>query len=245
MAKNQYPITVLVYGDGHWIVVIGVTTDLDPNTSSSVVLQKIEANDPWQAQHVLVSGSTWLQKYWYSPAKARGKWDGCYVAIREISTLEERDFELRFQASEPQTTLITPRQALRKAKKHLAQQIAENASFSELAKESFLEPRLVNHPSGLYYLIPLGSPVTHLSSGAMMLNAYSGEWEGMSHFKEKVRYLDVKHLPRGKWIFSPSKESPSPFFPAYEVEAEVFGSPVYLNQDGKMTHELHALQPGS
>ncbi len=237
LADRKYPTTVLVYGSAHWIVLIGATTDVDPGTAAAVTLEKVEAHDPWKAQHVLVSGTTWFQKYWYGPARERGKWSGCFVAVEENTNTQraEPDYELRVKPAVVDGAPISPEESLRLAKSHLAKLVSENPSFSALSPLKLSAPRLVSHDRGSYYLISLGD------TGAIMLNAYTGDWEGLSQFGKPVPVAERREP--GTWYFTPSQESPSPFFPVYRIQDQ--RGVRYVDYEGKTTTALHKMVPGS
>lgn len=245
---RKYPITVLVYGSAHWIVLIGATTDSDPSHPSAVTLEKVEAHDPWKAQHVLVSGTTWFQKYWYEPARNRSKWNGCYVAVQENtntsreSLAAEGTVEMKVPAPVINGTVISPEESLKQAKVHLTRIVSENTAFSSLAKQELFEPRLVSHERGTYYLVSIGDKDSRVIHGGLMLNAHTGEWEGLSRFEKTRQHLPEKAAD-GDWFFTPSQESPSPFFPLYRTRGE--GEVRYVDYAGRTFTELHPMVPGS
>ena len=242
ITESQYPVGALVYGAGHWISVIGATTDVHPYSLSGATLEKIEAHDPWKGQHVLVSGSTWFEKYWYKPVDF-GKWRGCYLIVHEKSQYQRTpwahiDFDKPTSAN--QTRFFEPAELKQRANQYLSQFGSELDHF-HLAKLDALEPMLVRHERGDYYLVPMGDSHSGVSQGAVMINAHSGEWEGLSRFAEPHRYLsrtkaltgiDTKRLAQSDWIFSPSEQSRSPFHPALRLQSDRNESPIYVNQDG-------------
>jgi hypothetical protein len=244
LADRKYPIAVLVYGSAHWIVLIGATTDANPGTSDAINLEKVEAFDPWKAQHVLVSGTVWFQKYWTKPARTRGKWSGCYVAIQENTNTarDDRPLEIRVKAPTTRGIPISPQESLRLARKHLERLTAGSSRFSALSRQALFAPKLVSHDRGSYYLIALGDTRSRLTTGALMLNAYTGEWEGLSQFEKTPHYAGERSA-QGDWFFTPSQESPSPFFPLYRTQTK--GGVSYVSFDGKTHAELHPMTPGS
>lgn len=242
--QTQFPVTVLVYGSDHWIVFIGATTDVDPDMAMMVTLEKVEAFDPWKAQHVLVSGTTWFQKYWYGPARTRGKWSGCFVAVKEISNLKRSQptFNIRVKSPVTDGEVLTPDEILGKAKQHLSRLVSEKPSFAALSKLELFTPRLVTHSNGSYYLISLGNADTKLLKGALMINPYSGEWEALSQWEKENPYV-TERTPNGEWFFTPSQESPSPFFPVYRFQTR--NGLRYMDYEGKVSDELKKMIPGS
>lgn len=239
MYMGKFPVPVLVYGHAHWVVVIGATLEEHPMMSMVLKLKTIEAHDPWEAQHVLVSGEAWLKKFW-NETGGSGKWGNCYVAVHEVEARKKSLLAGMKIVTEKQPTdgsAISPDLALTKAKAYLTQITKERPAFKDLSDGFLFDPMLVTHENGNYYLVPVGKKKNGESLGAVMVNAYSGAWEGLSLFQKPLRYRKQKQ--QGQWVFYPSEESRSPFHPVYQTAKS------YVDLDGKVSSELHELGRGN
>ncbi|MEZ4752094.1 MAG: hypothetical protein R3B54_16100 [Bdellovibrionota bacterium] len=210
-----------------------------PMMSMVLKLKTVEAHDPWEAQHVLVAGDAWLKKYWNETGSS-GKWRNCYVAVHEVEARSKASLANATIVTDPhptQGTYLSSEKALQKAKEHLVRITEERRSFNGLANAKLFEPMLVEHEEGDYYLIPIGKEQNGTSLGALMVNAYSGAWEGISQFQKPIRYRSQRQA--GRWLFQPSEESRSPFHPVYQTATN------YIDFNGKSSQQLHALGLGN
>jgi len=63
MNRNNYPVAVLINQGGHWVVIVGFQSDIEPVLNSSPVLQQITYNDPEPhnvGSVITKTGAMWL-----------------------------------------------------------------------------------------------------------------------------------------------------------------------------------------
>lgn len=267
ITQRRFPVPVLVYGFQHWILIEGITTDVDPRTNPSVVLQWIEVTDPGNPPcptassggiKSLMTGSTWYANYWYSPGLIpASKWNGNYVAVVEPPVEEETVARAPRQPLEGQP--IDPREAVERAMEWArSKELLEREPYSILRTSNPLEPYLVNAEKKGYYIVPLGYKEGRLSQGAVLVNAYDGQPQEIGVFDHPLQYLDrgeavrlgLKYLcgcdqrepARAELVFQPSAQTQSRFLPVWRVASE--RGTVYVTQLGKVFTELTQLPLG-
>ncbi len=256
MGTKKSPISVLVYGFAHWVVLVGISSDVDPQSSPTIELKEVEIFDPWQAQHVLATGSTWYQKYWYSVGNV-GKWKNCFLGVH---TRESDPGDLsppKYNTAHAQsiqshsTNLSEPMViAIRNL---LAKITIQYPRYAPLVHLRPLEPLLVNPGNDAYNLVPLVEADTENAKGAIILNPQTGDFEAISIFGKPFRYLNrndvlkkklLNRIDNMELIFTPSKQARSPFHPVYRVIKQG-NIESFMDQNGNETTELHPLVPGS
>ena len=274
MTRRSFPTAVLVNPGGspygsfqHWVMIDGFTTDVDPTTNSSVTLNFIEIVDPWNppcptATHggirSLVSGATWYGSYWDVPGNyPASKWHGNYVAVIE-PPLQEGVAKARKQVE--QGKIISEAMAQEFAMRWFKElKLEERAQYEVLRGSIPLKPLLVNQEFKGYYLVPLGQRVGELSQGAILLNAYNGEFQEVGVFQKPFKYLDkdravklalnylcacrkeVKDV-RAQMLFKSCEQTQVRFIPVWQVTVDRVT--VYVTQQEKVFDKLTPLLPG-
>lgn len=267
MTKRRYPTAVLVYGFQHWVMIDGFTTDVDPTTNSSVNLQSIEIVDPWNPPcpaatnggvRSLMTGSNWYSNYWYTPGNIpASKWNGNYIAVIEPPVTEG-------VAKAPQQVeegrIISEGEALERAVMWMKElQIEKRPQYAILRGTKPLKPLLANQKHKGYYLVPFGYKDGEISQGAVLVNAYNGEFQEVGAFLKPIKYLsqgqatrialnylcackETKLRVRAQLIFQPSEQTQSRFMPLWMVT--VGKVTVYVTQEGKVFEKLTPLPLG-
>jgi hypothetical protein len=130
-----------------------------------------------------------------------------------------------------------------------------------------LEPLLVNREKNGYYMVPFGYREGRLSQGALLVNAYSGEFEEIGVFQRPITYLDReraiglglcfsctgdekrraeaqerREMANAELIFRTSAQTQSRFMPVWRVQ--VRDRVVYVTQQERVFVELMPMQPG-
>jgi hypothetical protein len=207
MNIEHYPSPVLVNQGGHWVVVVGWETDIEPTSGSSPTLQQIHYFDPephnvgtdttmtaaqWYAgpwNGAVIYGGTWLNKYVaiVEPPKPAGK-----AKVRMVRRTGKK--------------LLTPQAALAAARRAIEERrLGERTKYSLLAeKEAYTHPPLLvrDQPAGSrikrvpqYYIVPFGVRGEQAERGgplvriAVLINAYTGALEEVTAFGRPIRYL--------------------------------------------------------
>jgi hypothetical protein len=85
MYRYGFPIPVVVDQGGHWVLVVGWKTDVEPLPGSKPKLKFIHYFDPENtsggSSHSMTRASTWFSQHWDGPIVVPGTWEGQYVAI--------------------------------------------------------------------------------------------------------------------------------------------------------------------
>jgi hypothetical protein len=206
MNIRQYPSPVLINQGGHWVVIVGWVTDVEPVGGSAPNLQSITVNDPEPHNVGTVStftGSQWFGGPWNGSVIYAGTWLNKYVAVVEPPIQKGR---IRVErVSRTGTRLLSSAQALSRARK-----IASELKPEEQVRHAIfihrmepLEPMLVREdaPGGRarrvphYYIVPFGLPDDRTDRGsrqvrgAILVNAYTGALEEITSFGAPIRYL--------------------------------------------------------
>lgn len=274
MTRRQYPTAVLVDPGGspygsfqHWVVIDGFTTDVDPTTSNTVNLQLIEIVDPWNPPcptatfgglRSLVNGSTWYSTYWGVPGNySASKWHGNYVAVVEPPVKEGL---VRAAKQVENGKPISEGQAIEFALKWYRElNLEKRSAYAPLRGTVPLKPFLVNQEKKGFYLVPFGYKEGDLSQGAILVNAYNGDFQEAGVFLKPFKYMSkdravklaVNYLcacrePQkriaARTIFKPSEYSQSRFLPIWEIKVDQLT--VFVTQLEKVVTVLKPLLPG-
>jgi hypothetical protein len=206
MNIRQYPSPVLINQGGHWVVIVGWVTDVEPVSGSAPNLQSITVNDPEPHNVGTVStftGAMWFGGPWNGSVIYSGTWLNRYVAVVEPPIHKGRIRVERL--SRTGTRLLSGAQALSRARKIVSELKPEEQVRHAIFVHGMepLEPMLVREdaPAGRarrvphYYIIPFGLP-DDLSDrgsrqvrGAILVNAYTGALEEITSFGAPIRYL--------------------------------------------------------
>jgi hypothetical protein len=207
MNVREFPSPVLINEGGHWVVIVGWTTDVEPVGGSSPILQSIHIYDP--EPHNVGSDTSFTAAQWYA-----GPWNGAviyagtwlnkYVAVVEppIPKGRVRVREVRRTG----TKLLTPAQALESARRAIEEQrLGDNPKYALLRREDAVSsaPLLVREETAgskarnvpHYYIVGFGLRGETADRGerlvrvAVLVNAYTGATEEVTTFGRPIRYL--------------------------------------------------------
>ncbi len=137
--------------------------------------------------------------------------------------------------------------------------IDKRAHYAILRNSEPLRPLLVNAKHKGYYIVPLGYEEGRLSQGAVLLNAYNGDFLEVGVFQKPIKYLSedravkiaINYLCACKYtrekiqvrlIFQPSEQTQSRFLPLWEITVEEVT--VYITQEGTVFEQLTPLPLG-
>jgi hypothetical protein len=206
MNRLRYPAPVLVNRGGHWVVIVGFDTDVEPTSGSSPTLSQIEFYDPEPHNNgtdTVQTAASWYAVPWVGPVQYSGTWLNDYVAVVEPpvgrGTVKVRTVKRTAR------TLISPAQAVEHALRSITQRgLAKMPKYALLRNKEFghFEPLLVREETGeqrrsvpQYYLVPfglkreLGPSGVRLARVCVVVNAFTGEVEETTTFGQPVRYL--------------------------------------------------------
>lgn len=208
--KYGVPPSVLIYGCAHWVVVRGTLTDVQPTSASAYTIYGFFVNDPWYGSNSLgenkyIDISSWKADYFTGC-----DWCGS-PGIKFISVVDPEPVPV-INLSYPK---ILARKAqvisIKEAQNHAADAIKQFESQKKFHK-NFAEalavmrtskigaPLLVNRSDkqkDAYYIVPLMKG--NLTSGAILIDAYSGQMKEATYVKKPVEYivkLDVERATR-------------------------------------------------
>jgi len=280
MATREYPTAALVQEGAHWVVITGFETDNDPR-SGNATLNTIDINDPCLCctKHrdrctgadvngcdpnngVIrqLAGDSWFSNDWSAPNQYGSMWFNEYVAIVEppkISgkvTTKEEIFVGK---------AIPPGKAKELALQHVKKRkLGEEKRFGFLKETSPREAFLVNEKHKGYYIVPFEVKKGRLSLGAVLLNAYTGEFQEIGAFSAPLEYLSKKAAlqiairsvkekpikpPTAELVFEPSEQTRSRYCPIWKVFIPLQEITIirYVNQSGSTYTELKPPRGGN
>ena len=163
MNQREYPSPVLINQGGHWVVIVGYVTDVEPTAGSSPTLQSITVNDPEPHNVGTVStftGAQWFAGPWNGSILYSGTWLNQYVAAVE-PPIEQGTVRVE-PVGRTGRNLLTPEQATESARRAVAEmRLGERSQYGLLTRDDVVsfEPMLVREE------IPY-SPREPLDSGA-------------------------------------------------------------------------------
>jgi hypothetical protein len=216
MNRNQYPVAALINEGGHWVVIIGFESDIEPIAGSAPALQEITYHDPEPhnvGSTITKTGAQWYADEWDGAIRYAGTWLDTYVAVIEppkegkvkvkmverigekiLKTTEVLKFVNKWikeldLAKKPRCQILGRKgvQALEPILVHEAVKGESSTNRSKLAKQRQVKPS--------YYLVPFGleketgpcqEPVARLG---IIVNAYTGKFEEIGAFGKPVSYL--------------------------------------------------------
>jgi hypothetical protein len=208
MTKNQFPVAAMVDPTGasiygsfqHWVVIEGFVTDLDPVTNQVIELKSVDIVNPAPpcgtdinrgGIRSTVDSATWYSFYWRVPGNYAGsKWDGNYVAVVE-PPLTSGVSKAPKKALLEQGSVISKNKALELAAKWLKTMSFDN-KYPVLKNVIVSNALLVNETFRGYYLVPLIDKSQKDNVGAIIINAYNGDFEEIGVFQKPIQFLDVK-----------------------------------------------------
>jgi hypothetical protein len=207
MNVRHYPSAVLINRGGHWVVIVGFVTDVEPVHGSAPVLQTISVYDPEPhniGTDTQFTGAQWFAGPWNGAIWYAGTWYNQYVAVVEPPIKRGRVRVERVERIGKE--LLSPDEALESANRWIDELgLAKQAKYRLLAHEEVeaLEPVLVREEmpgseEGAvphYYIVPFGLRRELDTCGIRMMrvcvlvNAYTGRFEEVTAFGKPVRYL--------------------------------------------------------
>lgn len=207
MNTREYPSPVLINAGWHWVVIVGWTTDAEPVQGSKPVLQSIDVHDAEpenMGSDTRFTAAQWYAGPWNCAVSVRGTWLNKYVAVVEPPLARGR---VRVkQVNRTGTKLLTPEQALDRARRAIEeQQLGDNPKYALLRRDDAVAatPLLVREETAgskarnvpQYYIVGFGlrgetddrgEPLTRI---AILVNAYSGTMEEVTALGRPIRYL--------------------------------------------------------
>jgi hypothetical protein len=209
MNRLQYPAPVLINQGGHWVVIVGFETDVEPIDGSNPTLLSITINDPEPhnvGTYSQFTAAQWLSGPWNGAVGVTGTWNNQYVAVIEPPI--KKGMVMAKTIKRTGAALLSPAQALEYTKKWIAEmRLAEKPQYRSLADKnmSSLTPVLVreeipgarNEKQGFphYYIVPFGYKLELHQRGTrtvrmcVLVNAYTGQFEEVTAFGAPIRYL--------------------------------------------------------
>jgi hypothetical protein len=210
MNRLEYPCAVLINQGGHWVVIVGFTTDVEPVGGSTPTLQSIIVHDP--EPHNVGTDSTfsaaqWFSGPWNGAIIYSGTWINKYVAIVE-PPIQKGNLKVN-EVNRIGEKLLTPSQAAKYAKTWIAEMnLAKQSKFRFLGRKDAIDltPMLVcdkipdskDKKDPFYYIVPFGlksaisKGKTQLVRVCVLVNAYTGNFEEVTVFGKPMQYLQEK-----------------------------------------------------
>ena len=207
------PPASLIYGCMHWVVVRGVITDVQPTTASSYTINGFFVNDPWYGATSLGENKYIDIAHWKSDYFTGCGWCGSPGGDKFISVVDPEPIPkviVRFPAvMARKAVVIAPRMAKARAaavmeqfekQKGFHDQFGE--ALSVMRTSSIGDPVLVKRSDNVrnaYYIVPFlkGS----LASGAILLDAYSGQLQEATYVKQPLEYTNKFQVKNATEIF--------------------------------------------
>lgn len=270
MANTDFPAAALIFFGLHWVTVEKFITDVDPRNQNQVVLKKIGIVNPLKSpcpfsgyggMRSVMDGSTWLTSYLYlnSPVSVVGsKWRGKFVAVTEGDAAPPGDANAEMQRTSG--AIVSIGAAIEFAQNALnGEDILKVAPYSVLHQIDPLNALLVNVDGNAYYIVPYGYKDNNISIGAIIVNAYSGQFQEASVFPKPIQFISKEDAVRlastfvckcnisnqnvaSQLVFTPSGASFTRFLPVWQIafDSEV----VFVSQDGRVFRDLPEPVPG-
>jgi hypothetical protein len=208
MNRNHYPVAVLINKGGHWVALVHFISDVEPLEGTSPTLQTITKYDPEPHNVGTVStmtGAVWYATDWNGAIIYAGTWLNRYVAV--IEPPEAKGTVKIERVTRIGKQKIPPSRAIELVKMWIKEdRIPNRQQHALLARKdlAFLEPIVVTeHAVSIekpqaepcYYIVPIGLQMERSKNGsvqariAVMLNAFTGEFEEITTFGRPVKYL--------------------------------------------------------
>jgi hypothetical protein len=206
MNVRGYPSPVLINQGGHWVVIVGWVTDIEPLSGSSPTLQSITVNDPEPHNVGTLStftGAQWFGGPWNGAVIYSGTWLGKYVAVVE-PPIEKGRVRVE-RVDRVGTRVISAQEAVERARGILLEldRNDQPGHAALLRRAEPLEPLLVREEAPgsrarnvpQYYIVPFGLPDelhergSRQVRGSVLVNAFTGSLEEITTFGAPIRYL--------------------------------------------------------
>jgi hypothetical protein len=214
MNWNDYPVATLIDEGGHWVVIVGYETDIEPVGGSNPVLQEITKYDPDPhnvGSVITMDAAVWYATDWVGPVQYAGTWHDQYVAVIEPPVIKGT-VEVKM-VERIGKEIIPPEEAIKYAKKWIDElELYKKPPYAILQRSGVnnLQPILVREEikPGLekekevpyYYIVPfgfeyeIGARGIGLARVCMIVNAYTGRFEEIGAFGKPVRYLPEEEV---------------------------------------------------
>ncbi len=219
MNRREFPAPTLVNQGGHWVVIVGWTTDVEPVTGSSPLLQFIHYHDPEPhnvGTDTMMAAAQWYGGPWNGPVMYGGTWLNKYVAIVEPPLTKEQARVK--QVKRTGKKLLKRAEAVAAARRWIeAQRLGEMPKYALLARKDVevLPPLLVREeppirPVGQgarsrarsrtvqvphYYIVPFGIRGEQSETGSplarvcVLVNGYTGAFEEVTVFGQPLKHI--------------------------------------------------------
>jgi hypothetical protein len=279
MNRNDFPVAVLINRGMHWVVIVGYETDIEPLMGTSPTLDMITYNDPEPhnvGTTITKTGALWYANEWVGSVMFSGSWDNDYVAV--IEPPEEEGKVTVKEVKRIGDRIIPPREAVEHASSAIRKlALNKKETYAILNKRNFrsARPMLVREELGEeieedkvvphYYIVPYGFTWetdlcrSRLYRLAVMVNAYTGQFEEIVRFHKPVRYLSraevisavakAMKIPLRKareaevtLMFRPSDITHIRAFPFWKIE--LAEKVLYVDQLGMVYKEIKPSVPG-
>jgi hypothetical protein len=222
MNNREFSAPTLVNQGGHWVVIVGWTTDVEPLAGSTPVLQSIHYQDPEPhnvGSDTMMTAAQWYGGPWNGAVMYAGTWLNKYVAIVE-PPLERGQARVR-PVRRTGSRLLTPAQAVAAARRWIEEhRLAELPKYALLARKGVeeltpllvreeppippegprtrrrAEPRATRAPH--YYIVPFGLRGERSETGSplarvcVLVNAYTGAFEEVTAFRQPLKHLTAE-----------------------------------------------------
>lgn len=273
MNQNSYPVATLINGGGHWVNIVQYITDVEPIQGSTPTLSEITMYDPEPhniGTVMAMTASTWYSTYWANPVMAPGSWYNNWVAVIEPPEEEAKvNVEMVKRVGRK---IIGPDEAVEYAMKWI-EELRLSKKYPILRKRGMtnLPPILTREqipgPEGQeqkrvtsYYIVPFGfEREESLARVAVIVNAYTGDFEEIGVFGKPTRYLPEKEaiaiaaramrLSRremreveARMIFQPSELTHIRTYPFWEISVKE--RVLYIDQLGAVYKVIKPSVPG-
>lgn len=211
MNIREFPSAVLINQGGHWVVIVGFVTDVEPVSGSAPTLQTISIHDPEPhnvGTDTLMTGAQWFAGPWNGAVVYAGTWHNKYVAIVE-PPFEKGEVKVK-KVTRTGRKLLPPAEALKHAKRIIDEMnLAEQSKYKLLGHKDVvnLEPILVREEipgsqekNVAYYIVQFGfknefgERKSRMARVCVLVNAYTGQLEEVTTFGKPVRYLPKEEI---------------------------------------------------
>jgi hypothetical protein len=207
MNQRQYPSPTLVNQGGHWVVVVGYETDVEPLDGATPTLQQVTFHDP-EPHNIgtitTMSAAQWYGGPWNGAVVYNGTWQNEYVAVVE-PPIVKGTVKVK-QVKRTGKKLLSSSQAVEYARRWIEElRLAENARYGLLARRDVdnLDPMVVREEPVLgsrsknvphYFIVPFSirgesEKGDRLARLCVLVNAYTGQFEEVTAFGMPVRYM--------------------------------------------------------
>jgi hypothetical protein len=212
MNRLYYPVPVLINEGGHWVLIVGYESDVQPLDGTAPTLQFITYYDPEPhnvGSVITKTGAQWFTGPWIGPVNWSGSWLDNYVAVIEPPSAQGK-VKVAERVKRVGEKIIAPSEAADYAKKWIDKfKLAEKPRYRILAKTGImnlspilvreeLRPGMETAKVPYYYVVPFGLENDRdqrdlpLARVCVIVNAYTGDFEEVGSFGKPVSYLPEK-----------------------------------------------------